>query len=68
MRTFTAENEASEQKLELNQVKSLYDKISDVVVLKNGEVIHNLYTKKDQDGNMKRRKFKDMDAFNSWKK
>ena len=52
----------------MNRVKSIYDKINDIKVLKNGEVLHNLFAKEDENGKMRPRKFKDMDKFNSWKK
>ena len=43
MRTFTTENKTIDDNLELNQVKSIYDRIDDFSILKNGEVLHNLF-------------------------
>ena len=67
MRTFTSEAESPDQQIEINQVKSIYDKINDINVLKNGEVIHNLYTFTDENGKIRKKKFKDMESFNLWR-
>ena len=49
------------------QVKSIYDKLDDYRVTKDGTVVHNLFTIKNENGNTAARKFKDLETFEKWK-
>ena len=49
------------------QVKSIYDKLDDYRVTKDGMVIHNLFPIKDENGKTAARKFKDLETFEKWK-